>query len=271
MRENWRQWWPRLAIGAILGGVLTLLLGLFFSSFGVGPAGRVPAELVERLGSVWAAVGLHVVLGALFGAVVMTATLPFADDGKALVLRSLLHFGATSGSFALLLWGCRWVTARSGILLWILMLGVLYLLIWLGRWIGWYQEVVQLRQLLGLAPGHSPLHWRETLPYLPFVLLVCGVLPVLLWWVDRTFVQDVPVFSGLLYPYLGLPLVGFCSGLSLGKRQGLCLLYPLACFLCYLPMVFLLFNSTALFHCWMVALPALAGNAVGWLIRRGKQ
>ena len=33
-------------------------------------------------------------------------------------------------------------------------------------------------------------------------------------------------------------------------------------------MVYLLFNSTALFHCFMVALPALGGNVMGWLYRR---
>ena len=41
--------------------------------------------------------------------------------------------------------------------------------------------------------------------------------------------NDVPVLSGLLYPYLLLPIVGFFSALSLGKRQGLCILYPLSC------------------------------------------
>ena len=35
--------------------------------------------------------------------------------------------------------------------------------------------------------GPSPLKWRETLPYLPFALILCDVLPVLLrcgvWYV----------------------------------------------------------------------------------------
>jgi len=56
--------------------------------------------------------------------------------------------------------------------------------------------------------------------------------------------------------------------LSLGKRQGVCPLYPVACFVCYLPMVWLLFNESALFHCFLVAVPALAGNVMGWLYRR---
>ena len=142
---------------------------------------------------------------------------------------------------------------------------MLYALIWLGRWIGWYMEVVQLRTLLGLEPGPSPLKWRETLPYLPFVLLLCDGLPLVLRWLDA---PDVPVLSGLILPYLLLPVAGFSSGLSLGKRQGVCPLYPVACFVCYLPMVYLLFNYTALFHCFMVAVPALAGNVLGWMYRR---
>ena len=79
---------------------------------------------------------------------------------------------------------------------------------------------------------------------------------------------DVPVLSGLLLPYLILPVVGYLSGLSLGKRQGVCPLYPLACFLFYLPMVYLIYNSSALFHCFMTSIPALAGNLMGWLYRR---
>ena len=127
---------------------------------------------------------------------------------------------------------------------------------------------MQLRTLLGLDAGPSPLKWRETLPYLPFVLLLCDGLPLLLRWVDRAVVVDVPVLSGLVLPYLLLPVAGFSSGLSLGKRQGVCPLYPVACFVCYLPMVFLLFNYTAMFHCFMVVVPALAGNVLGWMYRR---
>ena len=44
-------------------------------------------------------------------------------------------------------------------------------------------------------------------------------------------------------------------------------LFPIACFVCYLPMVYLLFNESALFHCFMTAIPALAGNILGALWR----
>jgi len=205
------------------------------------------------------------------GAAAGVATLPFADDGKSLLLHSAVHFSITAVLFGLLvvqLWSWEdWevLLMLEG------MLALLYALIWLGRWIGWYVEVMQLRTMLGLDAGPSPLKWRETLPYLPFVLLLCDGLPVLLRWVERMVgggIIDVPVLTGLILPYVLLPVGGFCSGLSLGKRQGVCPLYPAALFLCYLPMVFLLFNSSALFHCFMAAVPALVGNVLGWLYRR---
>jgi len=81
----------------------------------------------------------------------------------------------------------------------------------------------------------------------------------------------VPVLCGILLPYLLLPVGGFFSGLSLGKRQGFCPLYPLACGVLYLPAVFLLMNSSALFHCFMAAVPALVGNLVGAAVRRQRR
>jgi len=203
-------------------------------------------------------------LGATLGA----ATLPFADDGPTLVRRSLLHLGVTALEVALVLWLCVDLRDGRAWALWMGMLVLFYAVIWLGRWIGWYVEVMQLRTLLGLAPGPSPLKWRETPPHLPPVLLLCDVLPPVLNWIDHAAVADVPVLSGLLLPYLMLPVAGFCSGLSLGKRQGVCPLYPVACFVCYLPMVYLVYNYTALFHCFMIAVPALAGNMLGWAYRR---
>ena len=237
----------------IMGGVLGL----------VASVALVPYLTNARSPSL-AACLLCTALGATLGA----ATLPFADDGPTLVRRSLLHLGATALEVALVLWLCVDLRDGRAWALWMGMLVLFYAVIWLGRWIGWYVEVMQLRTLLGLAPGPSPLKWRETLPYLPLVLLLCDVLPPVLNWIDHAAVADVPVLSGLLLPYLMLPVAGFCSGLSLGKRQGVCPLYPVACFVCYLPMVYLVYNYTALFHCFMIAVPALAGNMLGWAYRR---
>lgn len=272
-KEEKKPWLIRILIGGVLGALLAPAVGLWLNSMRANEAQTVIEWLVtpamlEIVHSIWAALALECLLGSVFGAVVMISTLPFADDGKELVVRSLIHFAATAASFSALLWGCRWVQTPALILVWVCVLAVLYLLIWLGRWVGWYQEVAQIRALLGLAPGPSPLKWKETLPYLPFAALVCCVLPAVLLWVDLTFVSDFPLFSGLLYPFLGLPIVGFCSGMSLGKRWGMCWLYPVACFLFYLPMVFILMNSSAMFHCYMISVPALVGMILGWIIRQ---
>lgn len=249
MKKLDRACLARIIMGGILGLVASVAL--------------VPYLTNARSPSL-AACLLCTALGATLGA----ATLPFADDGPTLVRRSLLHLGVTALEVALVLWLCVDLRDGRAWALWMGMLVLFYAVIWLGRWIGWYVEVMQLRALLGLAPGPSPLKWRETLPYLPLVLLLCDVLPPVLNWIDHAAVADVPVLSGLLLPYLMLPVAGFCSGLSLGKRQGVCPLYPVACFVCYLPMVYLVYNYTALFHCFMIAVPALAGNMLGWLYRR---
>ena len=249
MKKLDRACLARIIMGGILGLVASVAL--------------VPYLTNARSPSL-AACLLCTALGATLGA----ATLPFADDGPTLVRRSLLHLGVTALEVALVLSMCVYLRDGRAWALWMGMLVLFYAVIWLGRWIGWYVEVMQLRALLGLAPGPSPLKWRETLPYLPLVLLLCDVLPPVLNWIDHAAVADVPVLSGLLLPYLMLPVAGFCSGLSLGKRQGVCPLYPVACFVCYLPMVYLVYNYTALFHCFMIAVPALAGNMLGWLYRR---
>ena len=90
------------------------------------------------------------------GALAGIATLPFADDGKTLVIRSLLHFLATAAVFSALSWLCWWCWSEWKVLLVELgLLALLYVLIWLVRWVGWYAEVAAIREKLGLAPGPS--------------------------------------------------------------------------------------------------------------------
>lgn len=242
-----------IALGGLLGSGIYLFLRFWFSYW----LHITPDGLLRPI--------LGFVLSAILGCMAGLATHPFADDGHSLLRESVLHYLVTAALFVALI-----LTLGGNALaciVWTAILTVLYLGIWLARWIGWYMEVMQLRELLGLAPGHSPLKWRETLPYLPYVLLLCDGLPLAAFLVDKLW-SDIPVLSGLVVPYLLLPIMGFISGLSLGKRQGVCLLYPAACFLCYLPMVFILFNSSAIFHCFMVSVPALMGNIIGWLYRR---
>lgn len=251
MRAGKWAWLVRVLIGAAAG----LLAALVFIPYFMDTRLLDPVVCLLCTG-----------LGGAAG----VATLPFADDGKSLLLRSAAHFAVTSVLFLLLMvqfYGWDWAV----LLLLEGMLALLYALIWLGRWIGWYVEVMQLRTLLGLEAGPTPLKWRETLPYVPFVLLLCDGLPLLLRWaeheIQRGSVLELPILSALLLPFVLLPVGGFFTGVSLGKRQGVCPMYPLACFVCYLPMLSLV-STAALFHCFLAAVPALAGNVLGWMYRR---
>ena len=210
-------------------------------------------------------IALSFALYALFGAEVGVATLPFAGDGPALVGRTLAHFAltaATVGLWAGLNFGVRETAA------FLVSLALVYLLVWLGRWVGWYAEVSAIRERLGLAPGPSLFHWRETLPYVPFAALLCLLLPFVLRLCDA---GDVPVLSGLLYPYLLLPVGAFCSALSLGKRQGFCPLYPVACagfMFCFALLARLVSNVADTDMLPIAFLAALAGGLTGAALRR---
>lgn len=137
MKKLDRACLARIIMGGILGLVASVAL--------------VPYLTNARSPSL-AACLLCTALGATLGA----ATLPFADDGPTLVRRSLLHLGVTALEVALVLWMCVDLRDGRAWALWMGMLVLFYAVIWLGRWIGWYVEVMQLRALLGLAPGPSP-------------------------------------------------------------------------------------------------------------------
>lgn len=205
---------------------------------------------------------LSILLFALLGAEIGIATLPFADRGPSLLGRTAAHFTLMAATVAL--WA--WLNfGQSGALFGLILLASVYVLVWLGRWVGWYVEVAAIRAKLGLAPGPSLLHWRESLPYLVFALGLCLGLPALLRLLDP---QDVPVLSGVYFPFLLLPIGTFCSGLSLGHRHGFSPLYPVACALLSVAAVFLLFNSSALFHGGISLVCALLGNGVGTLLKK---
>ena len=251
MRNGKWAWLVRIMIGGVMGLLACIILTQY--------------TITD-----WSAAPVTCFLFTALGGAAGVATLPFADDGRTLLLRSAAHFAVTSVLFLLLAaYLYSWEDWKTLLVL-EGMLALLYALIWLGRWIGWYVEVMQLRALLGLDAGPSPLKWRETLPYLPFVLLLCDGLPMLLRWAELEIeggIIDIPVLSALLLPFVLLPVGGFFAGVSLGKRQGMCPLYPIACFVCYLPMLYLL-STAYLFHGFLAAVPALAGNVLGWMYRR---
>ena len=202
-------------------------------------------------------------VGAVFllGAAVGISTAPFAEDGPTLLKQSLLHFLITG----LLAVAAGWFVYPPYVVLCLYI--ALYALIWLGRWVGWYMEATDLRALLGISPVPSPLKWRETLPYLFFALTAGTAVPLLLSLVDA---PDVPVLTQLLYPFVLLPLACFYAGASLGRRSGLCPLFPPLCALCCLPVAALRLNVYPLLYLSLALVPALLGNLLGaW--RRKKE
>lgn len=205
---------------------------------------------------------LSYLLFGVLGAEIGVSTLPFADHGRTLVLRTLAHFALMAATVAL--WGGL-NFGGAGAAFCLILLASIYVLVWLGRWVGWYVEVAAIRAKLGLAPGPSLLHWRETLPYLVFALGLCLGLPALLRLLDP---PDVPVLSAVYFPFLLLPIGTFCSGLSLGHRHGFSPLYPVACALLSVAAALLLFNGSALFHGGISLVCALVGNGVGTLLKQ---
>ena len=267
----------RAAVGGLLGVAVLIPLGGLFNDIVSGglismgfhtPFRLVSADLEWRVGSAPLALVIQLALYFLLGAAAGVSTLPFADDGPTLLLRSLAHFALTAGLLTLTCTLLGWAWSWQAMAVYLILLAAVYLLIWLGRWVGWYAEVSAIREKLGLPPGPSPLKWRETLPYLPFALLLCLALPMALRLLDAA---DVPVLSGLLYPYLLLPVGGFFSGLSLGKRQGLCLLYPVLCALCalvFIPLARLVSNMADWPLLPIAAGFSLAGVLAGAALRR---
>lgn len=267
--DNRTQALRRALAGGLVGVAAHLLLGYLLGSIPLfGPArftGFVFPNCNFRFQPEWLGVLVSFALFALFGAELGIATLPFAGTGQALVKRTLAHFLTMAATVAL------WVSLNAGVervLLPLVLLAVFYALIWLGRWVGWYAEVAAIREKLGLSPGPSPLKWKETLPYAPFALLLCLLLPAGLSFFDA---PDVPVLTGLIYLYLLLPVGSFCSGLSLARRQGFCPLYPLLCALCFLAAVPLVYNVSALPFCAVTLCAAGLGELTGWLLGQGRR
>ena len=164
-----RQWLVRTLAGAGAGVAAHLrvgcLLGCFsltgpahFSGF-VFPYCNFPRE-IEPLG-----VLLSFALFALFGAGVGAATLPFADSGRELVVRSLIHYAATAATVSL--WAglnCGWSPYAMAEFL--IPLTLVYVLVWLSRWVGWYRELSAIRKKLGLDRKKGGRTHEKTDPHL---------------------------------------------------------------------------------------------------------
>ena len=265
--------YPAMLRRCLLGGLLcaALVPGLIALS-GVlsgAPALPVTAAMLASFGlRLLPALGLEIVLSFAFGASLGAATAPFADDRRTLLRDSLGHLLLSGLLFFLLCALCRFGTGLGESTAFLLGLFVLiYALVWLARWMGWYSDVLAIRDALGLTVP-SPLRWRQTLVYAPLLLFLCAVLPVLCRFIDRAARADVPVFSALVLPFLLLPAGGFCAGLSLGRRAGFCPLFAPAALALYLPAVYLVFNPSALFQAFILFFAALLGTLLGAALRR---
>lgn len=102
------------------------------------------------------------------------------------------------------------------------------------------------------APGPVRLNLRATVLWLPWYLLACTLLPALLGGLAG---ELATVLAGV---YL-LPFGCLAIGMSLGKRHGLCPLFPVVCALCLLIVV----GKWTPALCLVPALSALLGNAAG--------
>ena len=265
--------YPAMLRRCLLGGLLcaALVPGLIALS-GVlsgAPALPVTAAMLASFGlRLLPALGLEIALSFAFGASLGAATAPFADDRRTLLRDSLGHLLLSGLLFFLLCALCRFGTGLGESTAFLLGLFVLiYALVWLARWMGWYSDVLAIRDALGLS-APSPLRWRQTLVYAPLLLFLCAVLPVLCRFIDRAAGADVPVFSALVLPFLLLPAGGFCAGLSLGRRAGFCPLFAPAALALYLPAVYLVFNPSALFQAFILFFAALLGTLLGAALRR---
>ena len=271
-REIFRELARRAAVGFPRGVALVYLVFLLGGLFAF-PAPEsgiqvVTAAMAERWGNSVTAALVQVVWSGLLGAVLETAEVPFRLERRT-ALWSGIHFLLTAAVFSLAGWQCRWFPYRET---WLCLLGLLllcYLLMWAVRYVGWRQDVQAIRKGVGLPEESERPDWRKAVPYAILAAAVELFLPWLLRLVDA---RDVPVLTGIFYPFLILPLFCFFSGWSLEKRcRRLWLTYPVLSGVLTLPCVFLLYNSSALFHVWVAVIAALAGGLLGVLEKRRKE
>ena len=271
-REIIRELARRAAVGFPRGAALVYLIFLLGGLFAFPASGSgvsvVTAAMAERWGNPVTAALVQFLWSGLLGAVLETAEVPFRLERRT-ALWSGVHFLLTAAVFSLAGWQCRWFPYRET---WLCLLGLLllcYLLMWAVRYVGWQQDVRAIRKGVGLPEEPERPAWQKALPY---AFLAAGVELLLPWLLRLVDSRDVPVLTGIFYPFLILPLFCFFSGLSLAKRcRRLWLVYPVLCGVLTLPCVFLLYNSSALFQVWVAAIAALVGGLLGVLLRKKRE
>lgn len=253
-------------------GVALVYLVFLFGGMFVIPAPKdnalpmVTAAMAEAYGNPVTAALAQFFWSGLLGAALWTAEVPFLLERRTL-LWSGAHFLGTAAVFSLAGWRCRWFPIRES---WLCLLGLLllvYVLRWSVRFIEWQADIRAIQKSSGLDAAEPP--WKTLAPYLLLAAAVELLLPPALMLVDA---RDFPVLTGVFYPFLILPLFCFFSACPLGQRlRRWWLVYPPFCMALTLPCIALVYNSTALFHLWMVGIPALAGGLLGTVLGRLKK
>ena len=161
MTDRQKQWMIRILLGGLIGIAVLIPLGGVFNDLVSGgliamgnhtPFRLVSYDLAYLTGSAPLAFAIQLGLYFLMGAVVGVSTLPFADDGATLVLRSLAHFAVTAAALTLLVVLCGWNWGRwAPLLVYLGLLAAVYALIWITRWAVWYADVAAIRAKLGLT------------------------------------------------------------------------------------------------------------------------
>ena len=264
--------------GGLCGMILVPLFVIWLNSLSVMPWHNtvliVRQAVLDATGWPWQALlALEVALAFAFGATVGVAVPPMEGSGRAVTVRTAAHLLGSSLLFAGLCAVCGLLHASWQA--WLALLGsywFAYAVVWLLRYLVWRAELEQIREGLGLAPAKKSggmFQLRSLRVYLLLAAAVELALPPLLRLLERS--DSIPVLTGLLYPYLLLPFFCVCTGWSAGRRFGAALLYPAACGLLAVPHVFLLYNSSALFHAGVAVLFALLGNLLGAAVRWGRE
>ena len=134
MSAGQKSWIVRILAGGLAGAGLAGAgyRPLFIGGFSAPP---LCGALIQSCG-ILGAVAVTLALFFAFGAAVGVATLPFEGEGRSVLLRSGLHFLVTAGLLGAILRVCLGVAWRylPG---WLALLGAIYLVVWLGRWVGW--------------------------------------------------------------------------------------------------------------------------------------
>lgn len=259
------------AVCGLLAVVAVLLFVAWRGSLAVPPEDPLLVRRAVLDALAWpvpAVLALELALAFGFGASVGLAVPPMEGPGTAVAARTAAHLLCSSALFAGVCWICGLPPANWQELL--LLLGIywlMYLVVWLLRYLRWRAELDAIRRALGLARPAAGGVWQAR-PLKPYLLLAGALellLPLLLRLLDP---PDVPVLTQLFYPYLLLPFFCLAVGWSAGRRFGVALLLPVACGVLTLLCVFLVYNYTALFQAGAAFVFTLAGNLLGALVRR---